>query len=517
LSPDTALARSLAQSAPSNAKLHPMNKKTVVIVGGGTAGLTIASQLQQKFNVIVLEKSAHRAYPLMFGIPLMIGFLFRSATHPYISKRELQLNNGRVIPFFESCVLGGASPINGCVHTVGSRTMWESMLQRFGAGYADVLAAYKRLYTQDRAVADKIHLMLAPQNAVDHAFLATLGKLQVPVGDMNFSDQQNCGRILNTTRRIFRSSVLSLLRGKALDVRLGHTVEYLLFDGNGRVCGVATRQGDIAADHVILAGGVIGTCSFLLQEKRRAGTAAVAGIGQMDIGGGLQDHTNLRVNVITNQGIGSLNEISRSLTQKMLLLFRHCLGIPTLMVGTGASSAVHLDLNGDGLVDTRIQVVQFTETGRHGSDGKYFDAEPGFSFSITPINPESRGSIALGPDGLQIKPQYLADARDVELLKSALTYCLRLLRTDPLSGYVKTILNQRQIEDDPETYIRDNIFSGHHLAGGVQDAVDRNFQVKGVNGLYVCDASILDGYAASNIHSSVVIIADIFSQRFLNT
>jgi choline dehydrogenase-like flavoprotein len=492
-----------------------MNKKTVVIVGGGTAGLTIASQLHQQFRVVVLEKSGHRKYPLKFGIPLMIGFLFRSTTQPYISKRELQLDGGRVIPFFESGVLGGASPINGCVHTVGSRTMWERMLQRFDASYADVLSGYNRLYSMDSSAANKIHLTLAPQNAVDHAFLATLGRKGIPIGDMNFADQENCGRIYNTTRRIFRSSVLSLLRGQNLDVRLGQTVERLLVNGEGRVTGVATQDGEIAADHVILSGGVIGTCSLLLKENMRAATTH-AGLGNIDIGSGLQDHTNLRVNVITNRGFNSLNEISRSWAKKMLLLFRHCVGVPTLMVGTGATSAVHLDLDGDGLVDTRIQVVQFTETGRHGSDGKYFDAEPGFSFSITPINPASQGAIALGTDGVEIKPRYLVDARDVELLKSALTYCLALLRSEPLSGFVKTILNQDQLENDPETYIRNNIFSGHHLVGGAQDAVDRNFKVKGADGLYVCDASVLDGYAASNIHSSVVLLADIFSKRFLS-
>lgn len=492
-----------------------MTKKKVLIVGGGTAGLTIASQLHQRYEVIVLEKSRYRKYPLKFGIPLMIGFLFRSASQPFISKRELQLGSGRVIPFFESCVLGGASPINGCVHTVGSRVAWERILQRFGAGYADVLAAFHRLFSTASLEDNKIHLKLAPQNAVDRAFLATLVRRQIPIGDMNFADTPNCGPIYNTVRHVFRSSVLSFLRGKYIDVRQGQTVERLLVDAEGRVTGVATSNGEITADYVILAGGVIGTCSLLLKEKMSA-QSQTTGLGHIEVGTGLQDHTNLRVNVLTNRRINSLNEISRSVTQKMLLLLRHCLGRPTLMMGTGATSAVHLDLDGDGEVDTRIQVVQFTETGRHGSDGRYFDAEPGFSFSITPIHPESRGTIALWGDGAQIKPNYLAARKDIELLKAALTYCLALLSSSPLSGLVKIVLNQSQIESDPEKYIRDNIFSGHHLTGGAQDAVDQNFKVKGVDGLYVCDASIVDGYAASNIHSSVVLIADIFSQRFLS-
>ena len=65
-------------------------------------------------------------------------------------------------------------------------------------------------------------------------------------------------------------------------------------------------------------------------------------------------------------------------------------------------------------------------------------------------------------------------------------------------------------------YIRDNVFSGHHLIGGTHDAINSNFELKSVEGVYVCDASIFDTYTASNIHSSVVLMADIFSKKFIN-
>ena len=66
------------------------------------------------------------------------------------------------------------------------------------------------------------------------------------------------------------------------------------------------------------------------------------------------------------------------------------------MKGTGATSAAHLDLDGDGEVDTRIQIVQFNESGRYGSGGKLFStSKPGFSISITAIKPRSKGSIKI--------------------------------------------------------------------------------------------------------------------------
>ena len=491
-----------------------MKKKTVVIVGGGTAGLTIAKNLQDNFHVIVLEKSVYKKYPLKYRIPLLIGLLFRSKQLKYILRRELVLENGRHIPFFESNVLGGASPINGCVHTIGSQLIWESILKKFNSSYADLVSSYDRLYTTCQKDADKINLMLAPQNSVDNAFTSVLINSGVPAGDMNFSNEENCGAICNTTKKFFRSSVLSLIQKKKFQILLKQSVSHVIVENDGKITVVESNKKVIKADYVILSAGVIGTCKLLLREKENARSNSQ--IAQLNVGCEVQDHTNLRVNVTTRKEIGSLNELEKSFSKKLSMMIKHCLGTPTLMVGTGATSGTHLDLNGDGEVDTRIQVVQFTETGRHGSDGRFFSDEPGFSLSITPINPVSKGNISIDGEDVIVNPMYLSDNTDMELLKLALSYCLKILRSEPLSDMVKEISNEQLMESEPEKYINENIFSGHHLIGGAHKAVDSDFKIKGVSGLYICDASILNEYAASNIHSSVVLISDIFSKTFMS-
>jgi len=186
------------------------------------------------------------------------------------------------------------------------------------------------------------------------------------------------------------------------------------------------------------------------------------------------------------------------------------------MKGTGASSSVHLDLNGDGEVDTRIQVVQFSETGRHGSDGNFFSSSnPGFSLSITTINPKSKGKITSDGSSNVVNPMFLSSKKDIELLKLALKFSLKLLRSSPINEHILKIEDENNIEHNSEHYITKNIFSGHHLIGGTQDAINANFELKQTKGLYICDASIFDSYAASNIHSSVILIADIFSKKFV--
>ena len=64
-----------------------MDKKKVIIVGGGTAGLTITNHLQEYFDVIVIEKSKYKKYPIIYKIPLMIGIIFRNRKTKYLFKR----------------------------------------------------------------------------------------------------------------------------------------------------------------------------------------------------------------------------------------------------------------------------------------------------------------------------------------------------------------------------------------------------------------------------------------------
>nr|WP_251823775.1 GMC oxidoreductase [Polynucleobacter paneuropaeus] len=485
-----------------------------MIVGGGTAGLVIANKLQDAFKVLVVERSEHKKYPFRFRVPLFIGILFRSKQSKYILKKEFILQDGRHIPSFESNVLGGASAINGCVHTIGSKNIWKSILDKFNASYSDLVASYNEIYTTSQTESNKINLMFASQNLIDNAFIKTLKNKGIPEGDMNYSDVENCGPIYNTVKKYFRTSVLSLISKKQFQIFMGESANQILIDEAGKLVGVKTSKRVIGADYVILSAGVIGTCSLLLREKENV--SIPKWIADLDIGCGVQDHANLRVNVITKNEIGSLNEIEKSFSKKLSMLIKHCLGKPTLMTGTGATSGVHLDLDGDGEVDTRIQVVQFTETGRHGSDGKYFRGESGFSLSITPINPLSKGSISLGKGGAIVNPSYLSRKEDMDILKLSLSFCLKLLDSEPLRNSIKEIISKNILERDPERYIYDNIFSGHHLIGGAYNAVDSDFEVKGVSGLYICDASVLSEYAASNIHSTVVLISDIFSKKFMS-
>ena len=295
---------------------------------------------------------------------------------------------------------------------------------------------------------------------------------------------------------------------------MNEKVKTIKLNGNGKVVKIITDKNEHEGDYFILSGGVIGTCKILLDLKDDLKKKEKVMQSLEKVGGEIKDHPNLRVNVLTNQNIGSLNEIDSSILKKIAIMFQHICGISTLMKGTGASSGIHLDLDKDGIIDTRIQIVNFTESGRHGSDGKYFSEKPGFSLSISPIITQSKGKIYKDNKGLRVDPNYCSSKKDIILLKNALQFCLDILNSKPISDIVLKIDKENEIISDPENYIMNNFYSGHHLIGGVQNCIDSNFKILELDNVYVCDASILENYVASNIHSTVVIMADLFFKTF---
>jgi choline dehydrogenase-like flavoprotein len=489
------------------------NKEKVIIIGGGTAGLTIANHIQKYFDVTVIEKSKYKKYPLLYKLPLMIGLLFRSEKMNHVTKRSFTLADGREIPFYESNLWGGASIMNGCVHVFGFKSKWKSLLEKFGFTYDDLMESHDRIYSSDVNEKNKMTLMEAHQNVIDKAFIKTLNSRGFMTEDMSFAETKACGPLQNTVRKYFRTSVLSIMDNITFKSCIEEKVESIIFDANNKVTGVKTDKGIKEADYVILSAGVIGSNDLLLREKNIRKNSF---FDNLNIGESIQDHTNIRVNVFANKEIGSLNEIYDSFYKKLSLGLKHFAGRSTVMRGTGATSAAYLDLDEDGEIDTRIQILQFAETGRHASDGSLFGSnKPSFSISINAIHPESHGTIILDGDKNIVDPNFLSSPKDIEILKLALKYCFELLKSSPINDYVLEIQDEKLIENDYEKYIRDTMYSGHHLIGGLQEAVDSNFKVKNTEGLYVCDASVFDKFVASNIHSSVVLMADMFAKKFL--
>jgi len=494
--------------------MKKLMRKSVIVIGGGTAGSVICKKLSSDFCVTVFEQSSKKNFPFINNIPLLIGLLYKGSNH-FIKKTELNFDESRKVPFFISNVLGGASVMNGCVHVVGSKIKWDRLLKRFGFSREKLKASYDSLYSKKFEV-NKISIKQAKKSKLDIFFFKALEKKNIPFGNVEWMDASESGSVYNTVNRIFRSSVKNLFPYKSASIKLNNRVEHLIVDDSLNVIGVSANGENFFADYVILSGGVIGT-NILLQNKAiHYPNMSLIDLG-LNAGERILDHTNLRVNVLASQKINSLNEIGSSAIRKIMLFLSHLIGFKTLMMGTGASSAAHLDLDHDGEVDVRIQLLNFSETGRIGSNGSLFSSDqPGFSISITVINPKSYGDIKASSSGFSINPNYLSNEYDVQHLQKTLFFVLSMLESEPFKSIIKKIDQVDEIKSAPREYILKNSYSGYHLIGGCSHLVDDNFKVRSLRNLYVCDASIMDEHVSSNIHAPVAILADMFSTKFIN-
>jgi choline dehydrogenase-like flavoprotein len=485
--------------------------KKIIIVGGGTSGAVLAKNLSSKFHVTVLEQGNNRRLPSFYKIPLMIGLLF-SRKNKFLDQVQIKFNNSRSIPFFESKLLGGASVINGCVHVIGSRIKWAELLHRFRLKQNDLDDSYADLYSKI-GKAGAISLSEAKERFIDRIFFNALTAHGVSRGDVEWADSPAFGLICNTVGRIFRSSVMSLAPFRKCDVRVGFKVECLVVDNDSKVIGVSDGNEIFLADLVVLSAGVLGTNSLLQKNAMRLADKSYVDLG-VDAGTGIKDHTNLRVNIESSVAIDSLNEINSSFLRKSVLFLKHLLGFKTLMRGTGATSTAHLDLDGDGEVDTRINLLNFSETGRMGSDGNLFSSSaPGFSISITNINPKSQGVLILDGGRFQLNPNYFSNELDLDHLRKSLDFVINLLESQSFACVVKKINQLELIKNEPDKYIFNNTFSGYHLIGGCAHLIDQDFKISRLGELYVCDASILADYTSSNIHSTVALLADMLARK----
>lgn len=486
--------------------------KKILIVGGGTAGAIIAKNLSEKFDVTVLEKSSKRKIPFPFNVPLMIGLLYKGKNN-FVKQGKIYSNNGRAVPFFYPNVLGGTSEMNGAVHVIGQTHRWLNLLRRFDLNEDDLFSSIKRLFSNSKNT-KSLQIKQSSMGPIEKAIMDTASILGLRSIETAWQDEVGVGLIYNNSSTFFRSSVSTLNPFKLTRVKISTEVERLLIDGT-KIIGVRDVQGkEYFADYVILASGVLGSSKVLYNTGKFSENNRAKYL--MSAGSVIKDHANLRVNVKTKIPIDSLNEINASLIKKCYGFIRHFLGFKTVFSGTGATIGFHLDLDGDGVVDTRLNILRFYESGRMGNNGKFLnDVESGFSFSVTPIAPTSNGFIDFKNGRPIVNAQHLTEDNDLELMRRTVKFSLEFLKQKPIDKHIRSILSHNELLLCSNEYMRKNCYSGYHLIGGASHLINKDFELKYFENCFVCDASIMTDFVSSNIHAPVLLIADIFSRRFI--
>jgi choline dehydrogenase len=152
--------------------------------------------------------------------------------------------------------------------------------------------------------------------------------------------------------------------------------------------------------------------------------------------------------------------------------------------------------------------------------GKVHDFS-GFTMSVCQLRPESRGSIELAAGDARTPPRIHANYLDSELDRrctvAGIKFARRLARQRPLADYIDAEMQpRRDLADDEDTlqFARETGATIFHPTGtcrmGVDDeaVVDPRLRVRGVDGLWVVDCSVMPTIVSGNTNVPAIMIAE---------
>ncbi len=129
----------------------------------------------------------------------------------------------------------------------------------------------------------------------------------------------------------------------------------------------------------------------------------------------------------------------------------------------------------------------------------------------------SEGSVSITGPTMQDKPQislnYFSDNYDLPKLVQAMKFTRQLIDTKPLSEFLQSELYpgpKVNTDAEWEAYIRDVCETVYHPCGTARigDVVDTQLRVKGIENLYVVDASVFPTMVTVNINAAVMMVAE---------
>jgi choline dehydrogenase len=408
-----------------------------------------------------------------------------------------------------------------------------------GWDYQGVLPYFKRLETNERG-ANRYRGGDGPQyvsevridNPLIDAFIDAADSIGIPRNDdLNGESQEGVGRCQASQRRGFRYTTAQGYvwpnRGRDnLVVRMHCMVSKVHIDAD-RATGVeylhdGTTHEASASRGVIVSAGAMGSPKVLMlsgvgpaDELRRHGISPVHVLE--GVGRNLQEHpgTTLRahVNVSTlNTETGPLQALGHGLNY----LFRGAGALSTPIAQAHAFVRTR-----DNLPAPNIQMIfsAFSHELRDGTARPY--PQPAVSFAVGLCRVQSRGEVRLRSASVHDEPeidlQLLSAQDDIAQLTEGGRMARDVLKAPPLARYFvdeESPGNAVQSDDEWEDYIRRESILMYHACGsckmGNDDAavVDHKLRVRGIDNLWVADASIMPTVSAGNINATSIMIGE---------
>ncbi len=516
-----------------------MTEFDVIVVGGGSAGSAVAGRLAEAGRSVCLLEAGGRNNTMMVKTPGFMPFLSDSVNYRYETVPQKGLN-GRVGYQPRGRGLGGSSAINAMLYIRGNAWDYDNWaaLGCTGWGYDEVLPYFKRAEGNCRG-ADEYHGGAGPLSVCDQkwanpgsrAFVEAAAQLQLPRNeDFNGAKQEGFGFYQVTQKdgerwSAARAYVEPLRRSRNLDVRVGVTVQKIEIE-EGRVTGVTYLVGP--KERTIRARGAVVLCAGAFNSPQ---ILMLSGIGpaqhltehgievlqdRQAVGSDLQDHIDYvsswetaSKDFIGDSLAGTIRmakaiiEHRRKRTGIMTTPYAEAGGFWTVMPGAPAPD-----------VQWHFVPAMLEDHGRTKVKGH------GFSLHACVLRPESRGVVRLASPHAafppRIDPNFLADPRDIAVLREGVRLSHRIAGSPALAAYAPRDRYPIDLDDDAQLdeLIRSRADTVYHPVGTCRmgsdagSVVDPTLKARGVEGLWVADASVMPRLISGNTNAPSIMIGE---------
>jgi pyridoxine 4-oxidase len=491
-----------------------------LVIGSGTAGSVLASRLseQAELRVGLIEAGGAATNPMIAAPaqwPLLQGseidWAYRTQPQRHTANRVHDWPRGRVI--------GGSTCLNAMAHVRGHPTDFDRWVEAGCAGWAyrDLLPYFIRSETYEGGASayhgdrGPVHLTRpSDPHDVTRAYMQAGEEVGIaPTDDHNGArlagPTTNTLTIKDGRRQTIADAYLRPAQGRA-NLSLTSEVQAgaLLFSGD-RCVGIQLTNGRTlhAERGVILAAGSIGSPVLLMrsgigdaEELRDIGIAPrhdLPGVGR-----NLHDHLLSGGNVYRARRKVPPSRYQNS--ESLMYIAR-----------TGNDAAPEMVL---ACVIAPVTTEQFTAP----PYGEAYTIMFGFT------HPRSRGTIRLASADPSapplIDPNYLAEQYDRDIYLEALERAQAVGHARALDDWrAEEVLPGPSLksETDRRAFLEKVAFTHHHPVGTCRMGVDGmavvgpDLKLRGMEGLYVCDGSVLPRITTGPVNAAIIAIAERFS------